>query len=148
MIESFLPWEAKLYHAKRLFLAKNIVMMKFVYLNNEKVEKGNKHQVRKGSYANIIDEVAMLFRVDREDLNALAIRRCMYTHQRLQVSHQGPMSPMEGIEANNVAVVFQLEMMKEPMSASEGLHLANSLIKDAIYEDKVMELKKKHLREN
>jgi hypothetical protein len=117
--------EAKLDHVKQLVLTKNIAMMKFVYLDNEKVEKGKKHQMRKGEYTKILDNVMVLFRVDHDDFNVIAIRRRMCDRQTLRVSHQGPMSPMEDIEAHIADVVLQLETMKEPLSASEGLRLAN-----------------------
>jgi hypothetical protein len=58
------------------------------------------------------------------------------------------MSPMEDVEAHLVTVILKLENMKEPMSASEGLRLANYLIKGAVCEDKVIAWKKKKLSEN
>jgi hypothetical protein len=55
---------------------------------------------------------------------------------------------MEDIESHLVAVILQLENMKQPLSVSEGLCLANSRIKGTIYQDNVIEWKKKKLREN
>jgi hypothetical protein len=58
------------------------------------------------------------------------------------------MYPIEDIEAHLVAIIFQLKNIKEPISASEGPRLANSLIKGTVYEDKLIGWKKKYLREN
>jgi hypothetical protein len=72
----------------------------------------------------------------------------MYNDCHLQVSHLAPMSPMEDIESHLVVVILQLESMKQPTSASEGLRLANSLIKGTIYQDKEIEWNLKKLYEN
>jgi hypothetical protein len=138
---------AKLDYQKRVVLAKNIATMKCVHLNKEKGAKGKDIQVRKGAYAMIIDEVSLMFQIEREELHLHTIRRRMYNDHCLQVSHLGSMSPMEDIESHIVAFILQIENMKKPMSASEGLHLANSLIKGTIYQDNVIEWKKKKLRE-
>jgi hypothetical protein len=114
---------SKLAYQKRVFLPNNIATMKFVHLNKEQVAKGKKNQVRKGAYEMILEEVSLLFQIEREELNLHTIRRCMYTERSLRVSHIGQMSPIEDIEAHLVAVILQLENMKEPLSASEGLRL-------------------------
>jgi hypothetical protein len=54
---------------------------------------------------------------------------------------------MEDIESNLVAVILQLENMNQPLSASEGSRLVNSLIKGMIYQDNVIDWKKKKLRD-
>jgi hypothetical protein len=119
-----------------------------VHLNKEKGAKGKNIQVKKGAYAMILDEVSLMFQIECEELNLHTIRRHMYNDLCLQASHLGSMSPMEDIESHLVAVNLQLENMKQPLSASEGWRLANSLIKGTIYQDNVIEWKKKNLLEN
>jgi hypothetical protein len=58
---------------------------------------------------------------------------------------KGPTSPMAGIETILVATLLELEFTRDPLSVSEGLDLANSLIKDTIHQDELTKWKIKHL---
>jgi hypothetical protein len=55
---------AKLDYQKRV-----VPVKKFVHLNKEKGEKGKNIQARKGAYAMIIDEVSLMFQIEREELD-------------------------------------------------------------------------------
>jgi hypothetical protein len=87
----------KLDYQKIAVLENNIATIKCVHLNKEKGPKGKNIQVNMGAYAMILDEVTLMFQIEREELNLHTIRRCMYTDCRLHVSHLEPMSPMEDI---------------------------------------------------
>jgi hypothetical protein len=58
-------------------------------------------------------------------------------------AHTGTKTPVAPVEKYIVSMMEQLSKMQQPLNVSEGLSLANSLIKGTEWENVVVEFKKK-----
>jgi hypothetical protein len=65
--------------------------------------------------------------------------------RNVNVCPRGSTSPMAGIEIILVSTALQMESNREPLSVSESIDLANSMIKDTIHQEELIKWKIKHI---
>ena len=123
---------------KRFINATNYVAETF----NEWKEKcdgkdGRAHKVPRGTLANIIKEAREKFNLPKSYEIKERTIRSRVNRKHLHAVHRGKESPMTEVEELLVEIALQKDSMNQPITASEGLMLANSLIEGTELEDRV-----------
>jgi hypothetical protein len=89
-------------------------------------------------------EVEYTYYVNKGTIQIGTVRRRMNKRNTI-VASKGPASPMAGIKTFMFAKVLEMESNREPLSVSEGLELANSLINDTVHQSELIKWKQTHL---
>jgi hypothetical protein len=128
-----------------LILAYNASALKFKAQRRLAVILRSKNaKVPRRRYERTVVEVEDTYNVKRESINIGTVRRIL-CKRSIVVSPKGPTSPMAGIDMLLISTVLEMESNREPLSVSEGLELANSLIRDTVYQSDLVKWKQDNL---
>jgi hypothetical protein len=97
------------------------------------------------TYERIVVEVEESYDVEKKTIKIGTVRRRLYNKRITIVASKGPTSLVVGIETLLVATVLEMESNREPVSVSEGLELANSLIKYKVHHSELVKWKHTHI---
>ena len=114
----------------------NVVSIKY-----KKIKDDN--TVSRGALQKLILNEELNYSLPHGTIKESTIRKRVHRGNVI-VSHPGPHSPVEAMEEYLIIIVIQRARMDQPLSVTEGINLANSLIEDTPTQTNLFTLKKEH----
>jgi len=121
---------------KRIKDATNVVSIKY-----KKIKDDN--TVSRGALQKLILNEELNYSLPHGTIKESTIRKRVHRGNVI-VLHPGPHSPVEAMEEYLIVIVIQRARMDQPLSVTEGINLANSLIKGTPMQIDLITFKKEH----
>jgi hypothetical protein len=99
-----------------------------------------------GAFEEVINRICNNYNLKTSEIKMKKIFSRTKPARKLRVKHRGRNSPMTGIEALLLANILRHDALRQPVSCSEGLVLANSLIDGMVAQIDLMACKAMHLK--
>jgi hypothetical protein len=102
--------------------------------------------VPRGAFEKVVKRICKNYNLETSEINMKKRLSRTKPGRKSKVKHKGTNSPMNGIEAHLLADILRCVALRQPVSCTEGLALANSLIEGTPTQVERMEWKVTHLK--
>ena len=128
--------------AKKEALINDIATTWSAKVEEEKSE-GEKVRMKRNGLDDLINQKVKESGLTGVKVSKKAIQQRVYRSRLVVAPHRGAQSPLKPIEAYIISMLNQMAKMRQPLSVSEGLALANALIEGTEWEQRLRDFKTK-----